>query len=273
MLKRIFCLLTVLLLFCCCSAFAEPRYPAKGGVATDSAAVLSVKVLEDLRTLDKRLDKADAPRLCIVTVDFLDGADVQAYADVLFTRWELPDDTLLLLLCVGEDLYAVTSGKNVDRLVSPQVQQLLLETCLHEPFIGQQYDAAIAAFVPAFAAEVSRACGTTIKTEDLFRNASTSLFDNWAGTQNRTVSQAQEGSFLTRESGGGFSILKVLLIVALVALLIGVFAWFRRANSGEAPAPKPAKAPRTNEKGYPIYFEPRKKKDTPQYFKPREPRS
>ncbi len=267
--KRFLCLLLVMLF--AFPVLAEPRYPARSGAATDAAAVLSVKVLDDLRTLDKRLNKADAPRLIIVTVDFLDGSTAQAYADALFARWELKDDEALLLLAVGEDSYALSAGKNTLRLIPHSVTDKLLASALHEPFMNQQYDAAIAAFVPAWVAEVSKACGVTIKTTDLFRSTASGLFGNWAGAQSRPATSLPEESILTREDkGSGFSLLKVLIIVALLLLLFGSFRKVRhdRQPSAEQPTPEPPRAKSER----PVYFKPREKRSTPQYFHPRKPR-
>ena len=264
MLKRILCV--ILLLLMTTAALAEPRYPSQSGVATDGAAVLSAKLLEDLRTLDKRLEHADMPRIYVVTVDFLDGMDVQSYADALFQRWKLPEDAMLLLLAVGEESCAIASGRNVDRLVSPSVQQQLLNTHLYEPYLAQRYDAAVAAYVSAVVAEYNKACGTSVRTDDLFRSVSASLFDNWASTQSHASVSAPAESILTREDKGtGFSLLKVLLIVVLLVLLFGSFRKAKRAAHPYAPS-RPADKAAADK---PVYFKPHVKKPAEQYFKPR----
>lgn len=227
MTKRVFRLIpAVCLLLCLClCATAEPRYPADGGETTDAAGVLAHTTLEDLRTLDSRLSKADALRLKIVTVDFLDGANVQDYADALFDRWHVSEDTMLLLLAVGEDRYAVTSGKDVNRLISPATQSKLLAACLEEPFLQQEYDAAIASFVPALVNEVNKVYNVSVKTDGLFGRASDSMFSGWAdklqGIQD--TGNASE-FFLTQEDKStGFSLVKVVLIVAVLLLTFGTW--------------------------------------------------
>ncbi|MBQ2952133.1 MAG: TPM domain-containing protein [Clostridia bacterium] len=279
MLKRILCLLMLCALLLCSAAQAEPRYPAQSGVTTDSAAVLSVKLLEDLRTLDKRLDKAGAPRLHIATVDFLDTADVQDYANALFTRWELADDDVLLLLCVGEERYAIAAGNGARRILPDTVLSKLMAGYLHEAFLGQQYDAAVSAFATGYVSEVCKACGVTVKVEDLFRSTSSGIFGNWAGSQKNTGASGDGESFLTREDkNSGFSLLKVILIVALLMLIFGAFRTgkkLRRPAGEDAPPPPPEAAPKpaqAEKPRYPVYFKPREKKPTPQYFKPRNPK-
>lgn len=264
MMKRILCLLAVLTLLCS-AALAEPRYPAQKGIATDGAAVLSVKVLEDLRKLDKRLDKEDMPRLYIVTVDFLDGEDVQIYADTLFDRWDLDDDEMLLLISVGEESYALAAGKNVDRLVSAATQEKLLVATFHEPFMAQQYDVAVAQFVPALVQELNKACGENVKTSDLFRDTSSGLIVNWASTMPTSTSTGSGFSLTRADKATGFSPLTVIIIVVLLLL---VFGSFRKSRPRKQPPQKPEKQP-----DKPVYFKPRQKpQQPPQYFKPRNHR-
>ena len=299
MLKRILCLLTLCALMACSFALAEPRYPAQSGVTTDSAAVLSVKLLEDLRTLDKRLNKAEAPRLYVVTVHFLDAARVQDYADALFTRWELPDDAVLLLRCVGEESCAIAAGSTASRLLSDAALEDLLAVYLSESFLAQEYDAAVAAFARAYAAEISRACGVNIKVEDLFRSTSSGILGSWAGSQRTQTATGDSESFLTREDkASGFSFLKVIVIVALLVLIFGTFRKgqkMRRPPEGEDAPPaedqadpdkaekadkpaghirpeKPQKPEKPEKPKYPVYFRPHEKKPTPQYFHPRKPK-
>ena len=246
MFKRILCLLAMLLL--ALPASAEPRYPEKGGVATDAAAVLSAGVLEDLRTLDKRLDKADVPQICLATVDFLDTQEVQAYADALFDLWSLDNDEMLLLMCVGEECYAISAGRDVDRLLSASVQEKLLTSRFREPFLAERYDAAVSAFIPALVSGLSKACGETVRTDDLFDSASDNRLSSWARSLAASLSGDEEESLFTRENKkSGFSLLKVIVIVVLLVLIFGTFRRVRKD-----------KAPRQQKREPHIYFKPRR---------------
>ena len=260
MMKRLFSILLLLCMLCTVAA-AEPRYPAKAGVTTDAAAVLSHETLEDLRTLDSRLDKADALRLFIVTVDFLDAQPVQDYADALFDRWNLDDDELLLLIAVGEESCAIAAGRNADRLLAPATQAKLLAGSFTEPFLAQRYDEAVSAFVPALVREINKVCGTSVPTDGLFSRKSDSMIVDWAGSLLRDHDDDDdEDSVLTREDRRtGFSVLKV---VAIVAILLVAFGSFGRKGK----APRKEKQPKQTQ-----YFtkKPAGKKPTPQYFKPR----
>ena len=226
MMKRFAHILAIacLLLCMCACAAAEPRYPADGGETTDAAAVFAHTTLEDLRTLDNRLDKADALRLKLVTVDFLDGSDADDYAAALFDRWRLDDDELLLLLAVGEDKYSFKAGKDVTKLLSPSILTKLLATHLEEPFLQQEYDAALAAFVPALVSEVNKAYNVSVRTDGLFGRASQSMFADWAKklqTGAEAVEEATESFFTREEKSTGFSLIKVILTIVLLLIVFG----------------------------------------------------
>lgn len=165
--KLITLILVLLLALPCLSAMAEPRYPAMVGVVTDAAAVLSRSTADDLRTFNERLEKLDGLNLYVATVDFLDGAAGQTYADQLFQRWSLSGDDILLLMAVGEDTYFFTSGSGSVR-ISDSVLTKLLVTHFETPFLAQRYDDALAALIPAFAEEASKAYSKEVSVGGLF---------------------------------------------------------------------------------------------------------
>lgn len=241
MMKRI-CSLLLLLLVVVSAAAAEPRYPSRTGETTDAAAVLSHTTLEDLRKLDSLLDKADAPRLRIATVDFLDGENIDHYADELFEHWSLDDDEILLLMAVGEDKYAFATGEDVPRLLPASTVSKLLTASFEEPFMNQQYDQAIAAFVPVLVREINKVCGESVSTDGLFGRTTLGLFDNWALSLHEKNDADDEGeSILTREDDRtGFSLLKVALIVLVLLIVFGSFRGGNRkpAKAADKPAPK-----------------------------------
>ena len=166
--KKLFALILALMLMLpCLNALAEPRYPAKVGVVTDAAAVLSRSTTDDLRTFNDRLEKLDGLNLYVATVDFLDGTAGQTYVNNLFQRWSLGSDDVLLLMAVGEDSYFFTIGSGSVR-VSDSVMTKLLVSYFEAPFLAQRYDDAIAALAPAFAEEASKAYAKDVSAAGLF---------------------------------------------------------------------------------------------------------
>lgn len=260
MMKRVLCILAALLLLTL-SAAAEPDYPDRSGVATDDASVLSVSLLVDLREMDDRLSEVNAPRLHIATVDFLDAAEADSYAEALFTRWELQDNDVLLLMAVVEDAWAIRTGKGVDALIPAGTIPGILSEC-ETLFQEQRYDAAIARFSAALVNEINRQCGTSVKTSDLFQRISDAPFTNWARSatlvEAAATPQEQEESILV-------PILKVVVVVALLFLVFGVFNRMRKAKQPPQSSPAPAPAQPTEPR---VYFKPREQKPIKQYFPP-----
>lgn len=220
-LTRLFILLLAALCLCLCAS-AEPRYPSRNGAMTDAAGVFSHTTLEDLGTLAKRLNRADAIRLTVVTVDFLDGSNAEDYAAELFKRWRLGSNDLLLLLAVGEDVYAVEAGRSVEKLMAETLQYKLLAENLSDRFLAQEYDAAIAAYAKALVTQINKVCRTSVRTDDLFRRSVGSIFNEWATNLSQAAQSAvsDASSFFTSGNrSSGFSFLKVLLAIVLLLII------------------------------------------------------
>lgn len=223
MYRKGFIFVLLLVLLCSLCAQAEPRYPEQDGNTTDTARILSATALEDLSTVDKRLKKADAMRLKIATVDFLDGEDVDDYAAALFDRWDLEDEDVLLLLAIGNDEYAIFAGEDAARLLTPALQQELLREHLAPLFAQQDYEGAVASFTLAFVEEANRLYGEKVSTSGLFGRSASGLFDNFAVSQFLAgLSDEEDGSIFTRvDKSTGFSFLKVVLIVLVLLVIFG----------------------------------------------------
>ena len=113
--KRVFALLLTLMLLVPLCALGALRMPEYRGTVTDDANVLSAQTVTDLNSYAQKLaEKADV-NLHVAMVHFLDGAEVQSYANTLFDLWELDTDALLLLGAAGEDSFAAVMGNDVQK--------------------------------------------------------------------------------------------------------------------------------------------------------------
>lgn len=205
----------------CDAAKIAPRYPKQDGYATDAARILSATTLEDLGTVDKRLDKAGVLQLKIATVDFLDGQDADDYADALFDRWDLDDDDVLLLLAIGNGEYAISAGSDASRKLTPALQEELLQQHVKPMLDNQDYEGAVVDFTLAFIDETNRLYGKRISTSGLFGKSASGLIDS-IGQLDFGLTDDDDGSFFTREDKGtGFSFLKVVLIVLVLLVIFG----------------------------------------------------
>lgn len=235
MMKRFLSLLVAMLVLCAClPACAAPRYPERQGGTTDAAAVLSQSTLRDLAIYAQRLKDETDIDLFVVTVDFLDGETLSSYGEGLFAQWKLDDDSLMLLLAVGEDKFATFSGKDVTRRLSRQVQDKLLSTSLEGAFLRQAYDEAIASFIPALTQEINKAFDADVSVGGLFGQAGSESLsvEEWADEWARRWDAAHDeepapdsvGDRVTREDKStGFSLGKVLLTVFLLMVIFGNF--------------------------------------------------
>ena len=107
------------LLICCVllPVQAEGSYPACQGIVSDWAGVIGGQTAQDLDTLSTRLSDQTGGRLYVAVRHFLGGAEARAYADGLFTAWNLGEQDALLLLVIGEETYALHLGDQARRLI------------------------------------------------------------------------------------------------------------------------------------------------------------
>ena len=154
---------------------AAARYPTLTGVVTDDANALSQSVITDTATYAEDLEDETDVKLHVALVHFLDGVDVQTYADTLFTRWNLGDNDFLLVGAIGEDSFASVAGADVKRHISDSnAQNLLFSSGFSELFRSQQYDAAFSKYLIAFNKLVAKQYGETISMDQLFTAYQTS---------------------------------------------------------------------------------------------------
>lgn len=171
--KRVFVLLLTLMLLVPLCALGALRMPEHRGTVTDDANVLSAQTVNDLNSYAQKLaEKADV-NLHVALVHFLDGAEVQSYANTLFDLWELENDDLLLLGAAGEDSFAAVMGNDVQKVLGKTNAENLLFTSseFSSFFRTQQYDAAIAAYCTALNELVHKQMGESIRMDGLFGQA------------------------------------------------------------------------------------------------------
>ena len=152
------------------SAMAGVRMPECRGTVTDDANVLSAQTASDLSEYAKRLEDETGIALHVALVHFLDGAEVQSYANSLFDLWELESRDLLIVGAAGEDSFAAAAGNDALRTLGQSNVDNLLYTS--SDFAGlfktQQYDAAFAAYASAMTDLVKKQTNETIRMDGLF---------------------------------------------------------------------------------------------------------
>ena len=149
-------------------ANAETEYPPRpNGTVSDLAGVLGEKTIQDLETLNQRLQTAAGGSLFVLTRHFLGGADVQQYADKVFEVWDLNDFDALLLLVIGEESFALTLGGAVKNVMPAEARNTLLGA-FRNTYLARDYDKALADLAVNAGQSIAKAFGDTLETAGLF---------------------------------------------------------------------------------------------------------
>ncbi|MCQ2454365.1 MAG: TPM domain-containing protein [Clostridia bacterium] len=158
----------MLILSVACGAFAV-SYPQQRGNVNDDAAVLSGSTVADIGSLNTKVKNALGLNFVVVTRHFLGGAEAQSYCSGLFRDWNLDSNTILLLLVIGEEKYAVTTGSNVKKYISDEQINSLLSSKLRALYIEKRdYSGAVGNFLLALTAQAAATSGKKIETGGLF---------------------------------------------------------------------------------------------------------
>lgn len=138
-------LLACLLLAGSCLAAPVAR-PANGCVA-DMAGVLKGETVEHIVARNQTLTDATGAVIAVVTVDFLNGRDIDDYATDLFNDWGIGDDQadngVLILLAIGEDNYTILQGDGLQSALPTSTLGDYAGKYLEEDFNAGDYDAGV----------------------------------------------------------------------------------------------------------------------------------
>lgn len=146
--------LALALVLCLSGVFAAfPSKPANGYVA-DVANVLSSDTVSHIITKNESLTAGTGGAIVVVTVDFLDGKDIDDYATELFNTWGIGDadrdNGLLILLAIGEDNYYTLQGSGLQSVLPASTLADYNNTYLEEDFASGDYDSGVRKLFDAY---------------------------------------------------------------------------------------------------------------------------
>ena len=102
-------------------AYTIPE-PSDDLYVSDYADVIDREVEEEIINANLELEEKNGVQIAVVTVDFLDGANIEDYAYDLFNQWGIgsaeSNNGVLLLLAIGEDNYYCLAGDGLSNLLS-----------------------------------------------------------------------------------------------------------------------------------------------------------
>ncbi len=136
--------------------------------ADDTAAVLTEETREDLEELSRRLQNRTGIRLQVVTRHFLGGGNKAAYAKTLLESSPDPDNTLLLLMVIGEEDYTAVTGAYAGQMISDAFLDTQLATAFRPAYMQRQYSEAAGRFMLAAARQIAASSGERLDTSGLF---------------------------------------------------------------------------------------------------------
>ncbi len=143
--------LLVLLLPCMAMAVVEAPEDIYVG---DYANVLTDETEQYIITENQKLAEATGAQIVIITVDFLDGIEIEDYAYTIFNEWGIGDaqrnNGLLLLLAIGEENYYAMQGQGLEGVLSSGTLGDYLYDYLEPDFAAGNYDAGVSKVFNAF---------------------------------------------------------------------------------------------------------------------------
>lgn len=135
----------------CLAALLTP--PANGYVA-DLAGVLESDTVEHIVSKGQTLTDSTGAAIVVVTVDFLNGMDINDYALELFNDWGIgdaeKDNGLLILLAIGEDNYAILQGEGIQSALPTSTLGEYADRYLEDDFAAGDYDTGVNRIFDAF---------------------------------------------------------------------------------------------------------------------------
>lgn len=150
----------------------------------DGAALLTEQTQSDAEQLSRMIAEQTDLNLLLDIRHFLGGAEAGAYARKLLNELTDPDNSMLLLVVVGEESYALAAGSKADKLLGKDIRDTLLSKHFRAPFLNRQYDQAVGGFMLSVAQELSKTTGERLDPQGLF---------GYAGAQSTQTSKENKG--------------------------------------------------------------------------------
>lgn len=205
-------LLVLLLSLLPCSVWAVVDAPEAIYVG-DYANVLSDETEQYIIAENQKLATATGAQIVVVTVDFLDGMEIEDYAYTIFNDWGIGDaernNGLLLLLAIGEDNYYAMQGQGLEGVISSGTLGDYLYDYLEDDFAVGDYDAGV------------------YRVFNAFLNWFDTYYDDYGQTgtvQGSIPSTMPNQSYTTgyTEKGDGMMWLIVVLLIVIIILLLSI---------------------------------------------------
>jgi uncharacterized protein len=149
-------------------AFAEDIYPSPTEVffVNDFAGVISDDTERQIAEMGKELEAKTGAQVVLVTLDTLDGEDIENYANELFNKWGIgqkgEDNGILILNSVGDRLIRIEVGYGLEGAV-PDIKTAEIRQEYMNPYLKDgDYNAGLYGGYAAVVGEVAKEYGAVI---------------------------------------------------------------------------------------------------------------
>ncbi len=134
----------------------------------DYADVISDKTTAEIVRLGAALDEKTGAQIVILTVDFLDGKDIEDYGYTVFNEWKLgssaKNNGLLIVLAIGEEDYWGTIGAGLEDGALPAGNlKRFFNDFLEADFAAGNYDAGVLKLYDALAHHLAGIYGVSLE--------------------------------------------------------------------------------------------------------------
>ena len=130
-------------------AAAAPNVPEQTPdfYVADYAEVLTEETTAHIVDRNQELYTLNGAEIVVLTVDLLDGADIEDYTTAVFNDWAIGsadyNNGVLLVLAIGEDNYYIQQGVGLESTLTSGKLSTILDEYLEPDFAAQQYDAGV----------------------------------------------------------------------------------------------------------------------------------
>jgi uncharacterized protein len=194
-------------------AFAANNYPTPTSefFVNDFGNVLSQDSKNSISNLGKQLEDKTTAQVVLVTIDSLNGQDIDSYANELFTQWKIgqkeKDNGVLILIATQERKLRIEVGYGLEGAL-PDIKTAEIRTQYMNPFLkNNDYDTGLVNGYNAVVGEVAKEYNVTV--------------DNWSVEQQQP--KPQNKSVPSTNNWSKF--MPILLVIFII--LDGIFFRFR----------------------------------------------
>lgn len=141
------CLGVMVLFLMPVSAKIKIPQPRQQFYVNDYANVLTQETKDYIVTQNDAMFASNEAQIVVVTIDFLDGYEIEDYAYAMFNEWNIggakQKNGVLVLLVIGEENYWVLQGQGLENTMSSGTIKTILQENMEPPFSIGDYNTGV----------------------------------------------------------------------------------------------------------------------------------